>query len=159
MLLFNFNYIINLYIDFFFYWTVSRVLFTFLFLKRKLGLALRRMGFKVPFCRCQVVRKCWVQVQGKTLQSGLILCFCRRRNFSPVSAAEETFLQFLPQKKLFSSFCHKTDFSAMQQNFLLRNEVSCCAVKFSVMHWSCLLCIKAFCRTVKLSVVKSSVVQ
>ena len=36
---------------------MSRVLFTFLFLRRKLGLALRKMGFKVPFCRCQFVRK------------------------------------------------------------------------------------------------------
>ena len=60
-----------------------------------------KMGFKLPFCRCQFVHKCWVQVQGKTLQSGLILCFCRRRNFSLVSASEETFLQFLPQDWLF----------------------------------------------------------
>ena len=111
MLLFNFNYIINLYIDFFFNWTVSRVLFTFLFLRRKLGLALRRMGFKVPFCRYQVVRKRWVQVQGKTLHSGLILCFYHRRNFSPVSAAEGTFLQFLPQDWL---FCYAAKLSAVQ---------------------------------------------
>ena len=96
---------------FFFNWTVSRVLFTFLFLRRKSGLALRRMGFKVPFCRYQVVRKRWVQVQGKTLHSGLILCFYHRRNFSPVSAAEGTFLQFLPQDWL---FCYAAKLSAVQ---------------------------------------------
>ena len=41
---------------------------------------------------------------------------------------------FLPQKKLFSSFCRRTDFSTMQQNFLLCNKTSCCAVKLSTMH-------------------------
>ena len=36
---------------------LQRVLFMFLFLRRKLGLVLCRMGSKVPFCRCQFVRK------------------------------------------------------------------------------------------------------
>ena len=53
---------------------------------------------------------------------------------SSVSAAEETFLQFLPQKEFFSSFCCKTDFSAMQQNFLLCNRASYCVVKFSTVY-------------------------
>ena len=87
---------------------LSRVLFMFLFLRRKSGLALCRMGFKVPFCRYQFARKRWVQVQGKMLQSGLILCFCCKRNFSPISAAGLTFL-----------LCSKT---------------SCCAIKSSAMQ-------------------------
>ena len=53
---------------------------------------------------------------------------------SSVSAVEGTFFQFLSQEELFSSFCHKTDFSAMQQNFLLCNKASCCAVKLPAVH-------------------------
>ena len=53
---------------------------------------------------------------------------------SSVSAAEGTFLYFLPQKEIFSNFCPMTDFSAMQQNFLLCNKASCCAVKLSVVY-------------------------
>ena len=41
---------------------------------------------------------------------------------------------FLLQKELFSSFYHMTDFSIMQQNFLLCNKVSCCAVKLSAVY-------------------------
>ena len=78
---------------------------------------------------------------------------------SSVSAAERTFLQFLPQKELSSSFCCRTDFFAMQQNFLLCNKASCCTVKLSAVYWSCLLCIKAFYRAVKLSAVKLSTMQ
>ena len=83
----------------------------------------------------------------------LVLYFCCRRNFSPVFAAKWTFLQFLLQKELFSSFYHMTDFSIMQQNFLLCNKVSCCAVKLSAVYWSCMLCIKAVYRALRLSVV------
>ena len=41
---------------------------------------------------------------------------------------------FLPQKELFSSFCYRTNFSAMQQNFLLCNKASCYAVKLSAVN-------------------------
>ena len=41
---------------------------------------------------------------------------------------------FLSQNELFSSFCRRTDFSAIQQNFLLCNKASCCVVKLSAMQ-------------------------
>ena len=102
-----------------------------LFLRRKLGLALRGMGSKVPFCRYQFMRKRWVQVQRKTLQSRLTLFFCHRMNFSLISA---TGLIFLLCGK---TFCYAIKLSAVQQNLLLYNKA--------------LLCSNTFCYAVKLS--------
>ena len=96
----------------------------FLFLRRKLGLALHIMAPKYHFA---VVRLC-TNVESKSKGR------CCKVGLSSVSAIEGTFLQFLPQKELFSSFYRRTDFSAMQQNFLLRNEAFCCALKLFVVH-------------------------
>ena len=65
---------------------------------------------------------------------------------SSVSAAERTFLQFLPQKELFSSFCCKRNFSPVstaKKNF---SPVSVVGLTF-------LLCNKTFCYAIKLPAV------
>ena len=78
------------------------------------------------------------KVQGKTLQNGLISRFCRRKNFSPVSATGLTLLKFLLCNNVFCIFlqCDISAFSAAELaflNFLLCSKVICCAVKFSTL--------------------------
>ena len=81
---------------------------------------------------------------------------------SSVSAVEETFLQFLPQKELFSSFYRKMNFSPVSATgltFLLCSKTFCCAIKLPAMQQNFLLCNQASCYVVKLSAVKPSAVQ
>ena len=76
---------------------------------------------------------------------------------SSVSAAEVTFLQFPPQKKLFSSFCCKRNFNVVpilcfcrRSNF---SPVSAAKRKFSPVfsaRLTFLLCSKTFCCAIKL---------
>ena len=96
------------------------------------------------------------------LQSTILLLSVCAQTLSPSSrkdTAKWAYPMFLSQKKLFSNFCRMTDFFAMQQNFLLWHKASCCVVKLSTVYWSCLLCIKAFCRAVKFSTVKPFAMQ
>ena len=67
-------------------------------------------------------------------------------------AAKWAYPLFLPQE-LFSNFCRRIDFSAVQQVFLPCSKTVCRAIKVSAMQQSCLLCNKAICCALKLSAV------
>ena len=89
------------------------------------------------FCYCQFVHKHWVQSPRE-------------------DDTKWAYPLLLPQKELFSSFCHRSDFFTVQWNLLLCNKTFCCATKLFAVQQNLLLCIKAFCYVSKLSAVQQN---
>ena len=105
-------------------------------------------ALKYHFAAASLCANIESKVQGKTLQSGLILYFYSKRNFSPVSA---TGLAFLLCSE---TFYYAIKLSAVQQNFLLCSKTFCYILKPFVVQQNFLLCNKTFCCALKLSIMQ-----